>query len=181
MILALVGLSYVTMDRDSMALRQQVMLATSPGWATKVQVNLGQATIGAIDLGLRFVDDRKVADVHLALAAIKRASVGVYERTSVLADCSKEKLFKDSDQVMEKQGWTRLVGVIEEKDTVLIYTPRDTKPDQHIDVCFAVISGKELVVGSANVDAVMIEELVKNHIPGELKDRLLPAAFLARN
>ena len=55
LLLGAVAISYLTLDSDVRALRKQVMAATDASWHTKVQMDVGQVTLGAINEGLRFV------------------------------------------------------------------------------------------------------------------------------
>ncbi|MDB6164889.1 MAG: hypothetical protein JWQ83_29 [Lacunisphaera sp.] len=170
--LAVVVASYLTLDRDVAVLRQHVMAATGASWCTKVQMSVGRTTLGAVGAGLDFVHHRDMADARLALSAVHSASVGVYERTSGTANVSRGQLFNETDRAMEARGWTRLVGVSDRKDTVLIYVPQDMEGDGPIDICMAVLSGKELVVTSTSVDASALAELVAKHAGEDMQGHL---------
>jgi len=170
--LAIVAASYISLDRDAAVLRKHVMAATNADWHTKVQVSIGSTTIGAIRSGLWFVHDKDIGDARQALAAIGHASVGVYERSSGATYWSPEQLFADTDRAMQKRGWSRLVGVADKKDTVLIYVPTDMKGDGPVDVCLAVVTGRELVVASTSVDANELSDLVARHAGDEVKGHL---------
>lgn len=167
LLLALVALSYVTLDRDAAVLRRQVMAATPAGWGTRVQLDVGHTTLEAIRSGLYFVHDRNIADARLALAAVRHASVGVYERASGMADWSRPQLFAAADRAMGRRGWTRLVGVADPQHTVLVYASRDIAADKPVDLCLAVVEEQKLVVVSTTVDATLLAELAARHAPGE--------------
>lgn len=172
LLLGAVAISYLTLDRDVHTLRRHVMAATDADWSTKVQMSVGWATLGAIGQGLRFVEHEGIADARLALRAVKHASVGVYERTSGSDNWSREQLFKDTDRAMQKRGWTRLVGVAERKDTVLVYVQEDFDEDEPVELCLAVVNGKELVVVSTSVDAHALGELIARHAGDDVKRHL---------
>ena len=176
-LLALVAASYLTLNRTASVLRGQVMEATDSTWHTKVQFSVGRTTLGAVRAGLWFVHDKDVADARLALAAVRHASVGVYERESGSGDWSREQLFAGTDRIMAKRGWTRLVGVADHTDTVLVYVPQSSDADDLIDICVAVVNGKELVVVSTTVDASQLAELAAKHAPDDLKRHLRLANF----
>jgi hypothetical protein len=176
-VLALVAASFLTLDGDAAALRKQVMAATDSGWNTKVQLSIGCVTLGAVRSGLWFVHHKDVAEARLALAAVRHASVGVYERTPGRADWSREQLFTNTDRVMAKRGWIRLAGVADHKDTVLIYVPRDLDLDGPVELCLAVVNGKELIVVSTSVDASKLAELAARHTPDDVKHQLRLAKF----
>ena len=176
--LAVVVCSYLTLDRDVAVLRQHVMDATDAGWSTRVQMSVGRTTLGAIGAGLGFVHhsggrhDFDIADARLALSAVRSASVGVYERTSGTAEVSRGQLFVDTDHAMEKRGWTRLVGVADRKDTVLVYVPQNLDTDGPVDICVAVLSGKELVVTSTSLEPSALADLIAKHAGDGMKGHL---------
>jgi len=172
LVLGLAAVSYLTLDRDVAVLRRHVMDATNAHWSTKVQVSVGRITLGAIGQGLRFVHHQDIADARLALSAVRHASVGVYERKAGEADWSREQLFVETDRAMQKRGWTRLVGVANHKETVLIYVPDDMKEDGPVELCLAVVNGKEMVVASTTVDAGALGELVARHTGEDGKGHL---------
>lgn len=159
-----VGLaSYVTLDRDASILRRQVMAATNSEWTTKVQVSVGRGTITTVRAGLSLVDQPEIEEARGALRAVKCASVGVYARSSDEVTWSSSALLADTDSVMSRRGWTRLVGVAGHKETVMVYVPAKVKEDGPIDVAIAVVDGRELVVVSATIDADALGEFVERH------------------
>jgi hypothetical protein len=176
-LLAIAAISFLTLNSDAAVLRKQVMAAADADWHTRVQLSVGGITLGVLRQGLHFVHARDIEEARLALGAVRHASVGVYERTSGPADRSRPQLFADTDQAMERRGWTRLVGVADNKDTVLIYVPQDLDTDGPVEMCLAVVNGRELVVVSTSVDAAMLGELVKQHIDHDGKGHLHFAKF----
>jgi len=170
--LAIVAASFLTLESDAAALRKHVMAATNTGWHTKVQVDIGGLTIAAVRTGLAFVHKEEMAEAKQALAAVRHASVGVYERDSGTATWSREQLFAGTDRAMQKRGWTRLVGVADDKDTVLIYISPEASADKPINLCLAVVNGRELVVVSTSIDAGPLADLVQKYAGEDLKGRL---------
>ncbi len=171
-VLGVVAASFLTLDRDAAALRKEVMAATNADWRTKVQLSVGHFTLAVVRTGLDFVHDRGVAEARLALAAVRHASVGVYERNAGVADWSREVLFTETDRTMARSGWARLAGVADHKDTVLVYVPRDIDDDGPINLCVAVVNGNELVVVSTSVEASRLVELAAMHAPDDIRRHL---------
>ena len=128
-------------------------------------------------LGLWFAHGPQVQEARLALAAVQQASVGVYERKAGTASWSREQLFINTDRAMQKRGWTRLVGVADQQNTVLVYVPQDVSPDQSVDLCVAVVNGRQLVVVSTSVDAAKLAELAAKHKPDGVRQHLRLAQF----
>jgi hypothetical protein len=171
-ILAAVAASYLGLESNAALLRKQVMAATDTHWETKVQMSIGRVTLGAIRTGLVFVHKKEIAEARQALKAVQHASVGVYERGSMGGNWSRKELFSQTDASMQKRGWTRLVGVVDKDDTVLVYVPKDAADDEMMEVCLAVISGKELVVVSTRMDMDAINEIVQKHAFDDMKGHL---------
>jgi hypothetical protein len=172
LLLGVAAVSYLSLDRDVRVLREHVMDATDARWKTKVQMSVGRLTLGAVGQGLRFVDNKDMADARLALGAVKRASVGIYERTAGSSQLSPEDFFVKTDRAMQKRGWTRLVGVSEKKEAVLVYIQEDLDADEPVDLCVAVVNDREMVVVSTTVDPDAIQALVARHAGDDLKRNL---------
>jgi hypothetical protein len=170
--------SYLTLDRDARILRREVMAATDANWHTKVQVSVGGATLGAVRSCLLFVHHRNIAEARMALGSVKGASVGVYALSSNETEWSRHNLFANADEAMQRRGWTRLVGVADAKETVLIYTSDESGTSDLIDVCLAVVDGRDLVVASVKVDAARLAELVETHAGDDLKRKFHLARLL---
>lgn len=172
-VLALAVASFVTLDSDARTLRRHVMSATNADWDTKVQVSVGSATLGTVRTGLLFVDQPEVDEARLALKAVRSASVGVYELAATSdEDWSPTQILRKTDEAMQGRGWTRLVGVADGKETVMVYTADDIDENEPIDICVAVVNGREMVVVSATVDPDAIGALVERHAGGELRAEL---------
>lgn len=176
-LLAMAVVSYVSLDRDARLLRNHVMEATDAAWSTKVQMSVGRMTLGAIGQGLRFVDHEDMDDARLALRSVRHASVGAYERRSGGNDWSRERLFAETDRAMQKRGWTRMVGVAEKKETVLVYVQDDLDEDEPFEICIAVVNGKEMVVASTTIDAEALGDLITRHTGDDVKRHLRSAKF----
>lgn len=167
LLLGAAAVSYLTLDSDVRTLRRHVMAATDAEWCTRAQVSVGRLTLGAIGQGLRFVDHEDMPDARLAIRAVKHASVGVYERTSPEASWSREDLFVKTDRAMRQRGWSRLVGVADRNETVLVYVADDFEEDEPVEICLAVVNGKKIVVASTRLDARAVSELVVKHAKGD--------------
>lgn len=164
-ILVVAALSFVTLDRDAATLRQEVVAASNAKWKTKVQVSAGWATLAAARTVLRFVDHEHRNEARDALAAVRRASVGVYERAGRAGDASPERLFAHVDRAMGERRWTRLVGVDDERSIVLVYTTEAKVDDEDIGVCVAVVNDDQLVVLSTSLRQKALLKLIERHVP----------------
>ena len=162
--------SYIHLDRDADVLRQQVMRGHQSDWQTTIEVSLGSATVTSLRSCLHLVRTEEMAQIRQALAAVRGASVGVYELRAGQTPTSGRFSTSDTDAAMRDRGWTRVVGVIDGGETVLIYIPADT--DEPEQVCLAVLDGRELVVVSATINPDALVELIEAHCGAELRGAL---------
>jgi hypothetical protein len=177
LLLGVAAISYLTLNRDVRVLRNHVMEATGAVWNTRVQMSVGSMTLGAIGQGLRLVDNQDMDDARLALRSVKHASVGVYDRSSGGNDWSREQLFTRTDRAMQKRGWIRMVGVVEKKETVLVYVQDVPDDDEPFEICVAVVNGKEMVVCSTTIDAEALGDLIAKHTGDDVNRHLRSAKF----
>jgi hypothetical protein len=164
--------SMFTLSRDAAVLRREVMAATDADWHTKVQVSVGGITLGAVRTGLQFVQAEHMDEARLALAAVRSASVGVYESNERVGELSLRQLFTRTDQRMRSRGWSRVVGVAEGRETVMVYASDDPGSDGRIELCVAVVDGRQMVVVSTRINGDALQKLVERHVPkGELRGK----------
>jgi hypothetical protein len=171
-VLGVAAYCYLTLDRAAATLRRQMMAASPSIWHTKVQLSAGRLTLGVVRQALRLVHSPKIADARLALATVSRASVGVYETTGPVTGISLQDLVDHTDAAMQKRGWTRLVTVFEHDEKVLVYMPRDDDSAETLDLCLAVVDGRQMVVVSTTVNSAALGRLIERHVPQELTDKL---------
>lgn len=170
-------LSMLRLNHDAAILKQEVLAASEAGWHARVQINAGWCALTTLRTALRFVEHEQSAELRLALAAVRHASVGVYELTDD-ADWDREQLITRTDTRMRARGWDRLIGVTEKRDTVLIYGKEAGWSDDQIDVCLAVVNGRELVIVSTRIDADDLAKLAGQHIPKTVvREKLKLARF----
>jgi len=162
-VVALGVVSMLRLNREAAILKHEVMAATEAGWDTKVQISAGWGTLTAARAILRFVEHEQKDEARLALSAVRHASVGVYEQTEQ-GTWSREQLIR-TDTRMRDRGWIRLVGVTEEGQAVLVYGKEAGWSGGTLDLCLAVVDGRELVVVATRVDPDPLAELVGKHLP----------------
>ena len=169
--LSLLIVDVIHLSRDAAALRRQVMAVTGDGWHTKVQFSVGPVLLGAVRGGASLIPDMP-PEAREVLHAVRSASVGVYKRSGPLKEQRRDQLFAAADQMMARRGWTRIVGVADTKDTVLIYLPTGDGDSQPSRVCLAVCNDRELVVVAAGFEAAALADLVSREMDGRLPAKL---------
>jgi len=162
----------IHLDSDAAALLRQVMSATGNDWHTKVQFSVGPVLLGAVRTGVSFIRDLP-PEAREALQAVRSASVGVYERSGEGDGGGRRaELFVAVDQMMTRRGWTRIVGVADTGDIVLIYLPTQDNDSQPSRVCLAVCNSRELVVVAAGIEAKALAGLIAREMDGRLPVKL---------
>jgi hypothetical protein len=156
--LAIVTVGAFRLNREAAALRREIVSATGGGWHTKIQFSVGPAILGAVRACVACIHDVP-PEARAALRSVRFASVGVYERSAAVELAQCDGLLAEADRLMARRGWTRIVGVIDAKDTVLIYLPVNEQQAEPSRLCLAVYSGRELVLVSAGFDGHELAEL----------------------
>jgi len=176
LLLAIAATQLLTLDRPASGLRRALLGAGPESVSsTRVQLSVGPVILGAVRVGLRVVSHPDALRARLALNAIRHASVGVYtlEPAGPLSDSSSQAM-RAADQIMGARGWSRLVGVIDADQTVMLYTPDSDGKGRVLDLCVAVRNGHELVIVSTSIEREALVTCIRTFAP--LPDRLLGAA-----
>ena len=152
--------SFFLLDSNASMIRRQVMSASGRDWDTKVQVSVRPVAMAMTRLALRFVPE--VPDeAHLALRAVRSASVGVYELPRGERAEFTGAWLADADARMANRGFTRLVRVNQSKESVAVYIPEDCDEGDLLKLCVAVCTGQELIVVSAETALEPLLELIE--------------------
>lgn len=148
------------------AREMQIALADSMDQPSHAQVQLSVGP-GLISIGrmAAMCIDEIPAEAHHALKAVKNASVGVYQLDRSPSRQERVDMVKAADRRLADRGWTRMVIVANDSETVMIYTPENWNDEDEIQVCIAVCDGRDLVVVSAEAKTAPLMELVKPHLP----------------
>lgn len=170
--------SMFRLDGDAAALRREVAAATDTVWNSKVQLSAGWCTLTAARTVLHFIEHEHRDEARLALAAVRSASVGVYQRAGRAGPWSHRQLIERTDRLMRQRGWSRLVGVVEPHSTVLVYASDEIADTSRVDLCVAVMDGDDLVVVSTRVDADKLMQLAEMKMPpGGFREKLKHAGI----
>lgn len=159
LLLAAVAVDLLTLNRETATLREAMFAATGVRGKMQVQMDLGAGWMQAARWTVALIP--KVPDeAKLALAAARRACVGVYKVPANTRVRDGARLLVRADEEMSARGWSRTVTVTEKKQTVLIYTQDEAKNGGLLRVCIAVVDGTEMVVVSMEIAAEPLQGLV---------------------
>lgn len=154
--------SAVTLSREARTLKDAMVATLDAPVTTKVQVTAGPGLLAAARGVLWFLPEVP-ADATTALGSVRSASVGVYQLTFDAAD--RRGCVRQSDARMSARGWQRVVGVNDGNSTVLVYAPQGASSHRRLDLCIAVMEGRDLVVVSTEVEPEVLLPLVRRHLP----------------
>lgn len=150
--------SYVTPMRDLAVVRDHVLLPATGTWQTRVQLDIGGGTLGMARLAARFVQNDEMDEVRAALASVRRVSVGVYERVEDSATGDVATLLGHAEAALLKRGWSRMVKVVDDESTVLVFHTENGSTVS--DFCVAVVQVRECILVYARVSANELSQLV---------------------
>ena len=147
---------------DVGALRDSVMKTVSAKQEKQIEIGIGPLTLNLARAGLSFVDLEP--EVRKALHVVRSAEVGVYKLRNERQRLNHAALLSAADKTMTDRGWDRVVGVINRRELVAIYVPRQAGSTRNMKVCLVVLNEQELVVASARSDLEPLMELASNRL-----------------
>ena len=173
---ALVGM--FRMGGETGELRECMMKAAGGEWSQQVQFRLGWLPLTASRLALAFTDvEDEVKDV---VGSVHGVEVGVYQRQGG-AEAGRVLSFKEADRAMERRGWYRMVGVMNDGECVGVYVPAHARLERDLGLCVVVLNRDELVVAAARCDPRPAVALAMQEggmrVKGQGIDRLFAAGW----
>jgi hypothetical protein len=131
---------------DARAVRNALIKASGVEWRPQIVLNAGRLTLGAVRAGLSCV--RLDPAARAALQSVHAAEVGVYQLPAGKPPPNRAAMLASADSAMAARGWERVVGVIDGRDLVAVYFPKEASV-QRLKCCVLVFDGKEMVLVSA--------------------------------
>ncbi len=141
------------------ALRNQLDPTTGAAAQTQVDVRLGwlPLTVGRLVVGLTPAP----REARMALRSVREASVSVRQWNPDRERVTPNIDIAALDSVMERQGWTRVVRVQEELQTVLVYVAGNAAGEWDLTACVAVRDRDQLVIAGGRFDLEALTELAR--------------------
>lgn len=144
------------------AMRRALADAEAPPAKTKVAFGVGWPALGLARLVTTVADVE--ADARLALRSVRRADVSVQELDRELNRAQRLTLLESVDRSLERKGWERIVGVLEEEETVGVYLSTKSSSADDLRLAVLVLSGRELVSVAVRCEVEPLLELVGRHV-----------------
>jgi hypothetical protein len=161
--------THIGLNREAKMLRDELKTATGSTWSTRVQLSSGPFLIPVARAVVSFcnVDE----EARHALAAVRSASVGVYEIDEAGEGEGLVPALASLDKRMQRKGWERLVTVIDGGENVVIYAQAGDSWNGRMKICVGVVTGKELVAVSASLRPEELMPVIDKHLK-QAKHRL---------
>ena len=151
------------LNAEARLLRDELAAATGGGWHAKVQLHASPVLLLAARAVVSRVD-QVPPEARQALAAVRSACVGVYERTGDPEPHNGAAAWAEIDAKMARRGWARVVEVIDAREQVLVYLPAGRTSARPSHICLAVHDGRELVIVAGTFDPDAVTELVDREL-----------------
>ena len=138
---------------DTQALRDVALELETGEAEEKIELGVGFFTVGLAKLGARFVE--LPPEVRSILGSVDGVECSVYELRG--GESNFAEVLSQADQVMDKRGSDRVVGVLGPDQLVAIYLPRSMKSHRDMSISVMVLTKRELICASArgDLDSVM--------------------------
>jgi len=153
--------SYFRLSSEMAGLRDGLQAASGQEWHRTVAVNIGGFTLNAARVGLSFVEME--AEARVALQSIQACEVGIYQTAGDTASADRVAMLAAADQAMQKKGWARVVGVIDDENLVAVYVPANLSSTSQMKCAVMVCEGHQMILAStrANLDPAIKFALAK--------------------
>lgn len=158
LIIAAAAWSILTPARDLAVVRDTLRTGETAPWRTQVQFDLGSGSLSLARTVLRFVPHENSELVRAALAAVNRASVGVYDRTDGLATRPGLDAIAAAETKLRSRGWEILVKVLERDEAVLVCQRGEMERTGRF--CVVVLDEENCVLVCADLKAEDLSQLV---------------------
>ncbi len=152
--------STLTLSRDAAWLREELAAEHGDAWATRLQLSAGWGVLTAARAVVSHIDDIP-PEARIALGAVRRASVGIYELQGGADDAGVASLAIPEGM----PGWDRIVTVRGRNETVVIYAKEPRTGAGRVDVAIGVRERTKVVIVSATVAPEGLMALVGQHAP----------------
>jgi hypothetical protein len=134
---------------EARAVRNELIKSSGVEWRQQIALNAGWLIFGGVRAGLSCI--RLDPAARAALQCVQAAGVGVYQLPAGTAPPNRAAMLAAADSAMTARGWERVVGVMDRRDLVAVYSPKNVSA-RRLKCCVLVFDGKEMVLVSAQAN-----------------------------
>lgn len=166
---------WITRASEVVAVRRQLAEELGASWDRQFGVRLGAVPFALARGVAHFLD--LPAEARAGMSLVRGVEVSVSQGPRRVSRAMRRDLLACADQVLERRGWDRLVGVIEGDTVVGVYVPESMRSLRRLSVCVVVLDREQLVIASVRGNLQPLMELepvrealeqVRSHLPAPL-------------
>ena len=158
---------YFRLRSDTLALGQGVMSGVTGRWDTRIELHLGWFTTHLLRAASHAL--KLPPEPRAVFASVNGIEAGLYELRAPGRRSDAAAVFTKADQAMERRGWQRVVGVVQDRELVAVYMPKRAGSSSRVECCVAVFNGRELIVESASGNIEPLLEMAHKHLDPALR------------
>ena len=162
------------MSSEAEALRDSLMKSAAVEWDREFEIGVGALTLNLARAGLAFIDLDH--DARAALNAIRGADVGIYRLHHGRKNFDHATLLSAADDAMAVRGCDRAVAVVNQRELVAVYVPRQIRSTRNFKVFLVVLDGRKMVIVSARNNLELLIDMALRHSNWLGKDRFADIA-----
>lgn len=132
---------------ETEALRNGLVKSVGAECEPEIEIGIGALTLDLARASLSFLE--LDADAQTALSAIRGGDVGIYHLRPREQPFRHAQMLLAADKAMSARGWDRIVGVVNPREFVAIYSPQDARTGNDVKLCVIVFERNKLIVVSA--------------------------------
>ena len=144
------------LDSDTRVLRNALIKSGGIEWRQQIALNAGHLTMGAVRAGLSYA--KLDPGARVVLQSVQTAGVGIYQLPAGTKPPDRAAMLAAADSAMTARGWERMVGVMDAKNLVAVYLPKQNTSVQRMKCCVMVFDGNQMVLVSTQAN---LEPLLK--------------------
>lgn len=151
-------------------LRQAAAQSAGVELEPEIQIALRPAACALLRAGAALADHPP--ELHAALGAIRAVEVGVYQVAASKPPAKPRGMLGEIDRAMAARGWERVVGVVNARDMVAVFAPRNIRSHRDLSLAVLVFDGSRVVAASVRGDPEAVIDLALEHAPRHHVPRL---------
>ena len=140
---------------DTQALRDVALELSTAQAEEKIELGVGFFTVGLAKLGARFVE--MPPEARSLLGSVDNVECSVYELRG--GESNFAEVLSQADEMMEKRGSDRVVGVLDSDQLIAVYMPRNVTSHRNMALSVMVLTRRELICTSASGDLESVLQL----------------------
>ncbi len=144
---AILFTGYFRLSSDALTLRDTALASSACRWEKQLALNVGSLTWGAVKTGLQFaeIDPR----ARTALRSVRQTEFCIYNLKRGQEPPNPATMLQASDEAMMQRGWSRVVGVLGERQLIAFYVSGRDLSERRLKIAALILEGRRLILANA--------------------------------